>query len=120
MEGATPVSARASASASASAPTPTPTLTERGARTRERLIQATREVFEEMGFLETRVSHITPRAKVAYGTEASIFQAEGGIPSVVVGPGNIEQAHKPDEFIEIAELERCNAFIDRLIAHCCA
>ena len=79
MEGATPVSARASASASASAPTPTPTLTERGARTRERLIQATREVFEEMGFLETRVSHITPRAKVAYGTFYTYFDSKEAV-----------------------------------------
>lgn len=70
--------------------------------------------------LAKQLARRNDHAKVAYGTEASIFQAEGGIPSVVVGPGNIEQAHKPDEFIEIAELERCNAFIDRLIAHCCA
>ncbi|HEV7626312.1 MAG TPA: hypothetical protein VGO89_07435, partial [Streptomyces sp.] len=44
------------------------TLTERGVRTRERVIQAAREIFEEMGFLDARVGHITRRAKVAYGT----------------------------------------------------
>jgi acetylornithine deacetylase len=57
-------------------------------------------------------------SKVAYGTEAGLFVDMAGIPTVIVGPGSITQAHKPDEYIEIAELERCAAFIDRLIAHC--
>jgi acetylornithine deacetylase len=39
---------------------------------------------------------------------------------VVVGPGSIDQAHKADEFIAIAELEKCGRFIDRLIDHCSA
>jgi acetylornithine deacetylase len=72
----------------------------------------------EIAVLAKQLARRNEHGKVGYGTEASLFQA-GGIPSVVVGPGNIEQAHKPDEFIEIAELARCNAFIDRLIAHCC-
>lgn len=58
-------------------------------------------------------------SKVAFGTEAGLFQA-GGVPSVVVGPGSIDQAHKADEFIEIAELVKCGAFLDRLITHCSA
>jgi acetylornithine deacetylase len=56
-------------------------------------------------------------SKVAYGTEAGLFQA-GGTPSVVIGPGSIEQAHKADEFIAIEDLARCCAFLDRLIEHC--
>jgi len=55
-------------------------------------------------------------AKVAYGTEAGLFQ-EIGIPTVVVGPGSIEQAHKPDEFIETAELAKADAFLAKLVAH---
>ncbi|MEQ1754010.1 MAG: acetylornithine deacetylase [Micropepsaceae bacterium] len=51
---------------------------------------------------------------VAYGTEAGLFQ-EVGIPSVVCGPGNIQQAHKPNEFIEISQVAACEAFIRRLI-----
>ena len=54
--------------------------------------------------------------KVAYGTEAGLFAA-AGIPSVVIGPGSIEQAHKADEFIAIPELEKCGAFLGRLIEH---
>jgi acetylornithine deacetylase len=56
-------------------------------------------------------------SKVAYGTEGGLF-AQAGIPTVVCGPGNIDQAHKADEFIAISELEKCGRFIDRLIEHC--
>jgi acetylornithine deacetylase len=51
--------------------------------------------------------------KVAFGTEAGLFQA-AGIPTVVCGPGSIEQAHKPDEFIELDQILRCEEFIGRL------
>ncbi|MGL4810587.1 MAG: acetylornithine deacetylase [Beijerinckiaceae bacterium] len=57
-------------------------------------------------------------AKVSYGTEAGLFVEMAGIPALVVGPGSIEQAHKPDEFIAIAELESCIGFMNRLIQHC--
>jgi acetylornithine deacetylase len=56
-------------------------------------------------------------AKVAYGTEAGLFAA-AGIPSVVIGPGSIEQAHKADEFVAISELAKCGGFLDKLIAQC--
>jgi AcrR family transcriptional regulator len=55
------------------------TLTERGVRTRERLIQAAREVFEEMGFLDARVGHITRRAKAAYGTFYTYFDSKEAV-----------------------------------------
>jgi acetylornithine deacetylase len=58
-------------------------------------------------------------AKVAFGTEAGGYAADG-IPSIVVGPGSIDQAHKADEFIAVSELEKCGVFIDRLIDHCSA
>ena len=51
---------------------------------------------------------------VSYGTEAGLFQ-EAGIPSVVCGPGNILQAHKPNEFIKLSQVEACTAFMRRLI-----
>jgi acetylornithine deacetylase len=50
----------------------------------------------------------------SYATEAGLFQ-EAGMPTVICGPGSIDQAHKPDEFVAIAELEACGKFIDRLI-----
>src|SRR4051812_39973555 len=50
---------------------------------------------------------------VAFASEAGIFQ-QAGIPTVVCGPGGIEQAHKPDEFIELSQISECLAFVDRL------
>jgi acetylornithine deacetylase len=57
-------------------------------------------------------------AKVAFGTEASLFVSMAGVPSVVVGPGSIAQAHTPDEFVELSQLLSCGEFVGRLIAHC--
>lgn len=52
--------------------------------------------------------------KVAYGTEAGLFSVIAGVPSVVCGPGSIEQAHKPDEFLALSEIALCQGFLDRL------
>jgi acetylornithine deacetylase len=52
--------------------------------------------------------------KVAYGTEAGYFAALG-IPTVVCGPGSMDQGHQPDEWIERSELDRCDAFLARLV-----
>lgn len=54
--------------------------------------------------------------KVAFGTEAGFF-SELGIPTVVCGPGSMEkQGHKPDESLEIAQLDACDAMMDRILA----
>ncbi len=52
---------------------------------------------------------------VAYGTEAGHFQAYG-IPAVICGPGSIEQAHRPDEFVALSELMACEVFLRKVIA----
>jgi acetylornithine deacetylase len=51
---------------------------------------------------------------VAYGTEAGHFQSYG-IPAVICGPGSIEQAHRPDEFVALSELDACEAFLRKVI-----
>ncbi len=56
-------------------------------------------------------------AKVAYGTEAGLFSRDAGIVSVVCGPGSIEQAHKPDEFLALSEVVRCREMLERLALH---
>jgi acetylornithine deacetylase len=53
---------------------------------------------------------------VAFGTEAGLFQAMG-MACVVCGPGSIEQAHKPDEYVARAQLAACLDMIDGLAAH---
>lgn len=55
---------------------------------------------------------------VAYGTEAGHF-ARAGIPAVICGPGSIDQAHKPDEFVALSELEACEAFLRKVVARAC-
>lgn len=52
-------------------------------------------------------------AGVAYTTEAGLF-SKAGIPCVVLGPGSIEQAHRPDEFIEISQLQACHDWLGLL------
>jgi acetylornithine deacetylase len=52
--------------------------------------------------------------KVSYGTEAGMFQA-AGVPSIVFGPGDIRQAHRADEFVELAQIRRCEDFLMSLI-----
>jgi acetylornithine deacetylase len=71
----------------------------------------------EVTLLAKQLTGQNSHRKVAYGTEGGLFQ-KAGIPTVVCGPGNIDQAHKADEFIAITELEKCGNFIDRLITHC--
>ena len=52
---------------------------------------------------------------VSYGTEAGHFQ-QAGIAAVICGPGSIEQAHRPDEFCALSELDACEAFLRKVIA----
>ncbi|WP_434054472.1 MAG: acetylornithine deacetylase [Roseibium sp.] len=72
---------------------------------------------EHEGKAESEVRGLTgdnARHVVVYATEGGIFQ-EHGLSTVVCGPGSIDQAHQADEFIELVELERCAAFLDRLM-----
>lgn len=55
------------------------------------------------------------RHKVAYATEGGQFQL-AGMHTVICGPGSIEQAHRADEYIELAQLARCDRFLQALIA----
>jgi acetylornithine deacetylase len=52
--------------------------------------------------------------KVGFGTEAGLFNASG-IPTIICGPGDIAQAHKPNEFITLDQLARCENFFDNFV-----
>ena len=56
--------------------------------------------------------------EVSFATEAGSFQ-RAGISSVVCGPGSIDQAHQPNEFIDPAEITRCEDMIDDVFAYLC-
>jgi acetylornithine deacetylase len=52
---------------------------------------------------------------VAFGTEAGLFH-RAGISTVVCGPGHVEQAHQPDEFVSLEQLARCENFLRGLVS----
>ncbi|MEX3772885.1 acetylornithine deacetylase [Pseudomonas sp. MYb118] len=51
---------------------------------------------------------------VAFGTEGGLFDA-AGIPTVVCGPGSMDQGHKPDEFVSVEQLDRCDEMLSRMV-----
>ena len=53
---------------------------------------------------------------ISFGSEAGLF-AQAEIPAVVCGPGSIEQAHKPDEWIALDQIARCEGFMERLASY---
>lgn len=55
------------------------------------------------------------RIKVAFGTEGGLFSQRLGIPAVVCGPGSMEQGHKADEFVTLAQLDICDAMLASLV-----
>ncbi len=56
--------------------------------------------------------------KVAFGTEGGLFDARLGIPTVICGPGSMSQGHKPDEYVSVEQMERCEAMLAALVARC--
>jgi acetylornithine deacetylase len=54
------------------------------------------------------------KRKVAYGTEAGLF-SRAGIPTVVCGPGDIQQAHRADEYVSLEQLGACETFLRKFI-----
>ncbi|HEV2673416.1 MAG TPA: acetylornithine deacetylase [Aliidongia sp.] len=71
---------------------------------------------DEVTRLVMQLSGANGTGKVSFGTEGGLYQ-EFGIPTIVCGPGSIEQAHKPDEWIEIEQLVAAERFMDRLLDH---
>jgi len=76
---------------------------------------------EENGAAEELVRRLTgdnATHVVSYGTEAGQFQ-DGGYSAVVCGPGDIAQAHQPDEYITVEQFEAGGRFMDRLLETLC-
>jgi acetylornithine deacetylase len=69
---------------------------------------------DEVVLLAQALSGANALGKVSFGTEGGLFQ-EAGIPTVICGPGSIEQAHKPDEFIALDQVRQCETFMRRLM-----
>src|SRR5882724_1665530 len=61
-----------------------------------------------------RLSRNNQVGKVSYGTEAGLFQ-KMGVPSVICGPGDIAQAHRPNEYVSLEQLAQCEKFMDGIL-----
>jgi acetylornithine deacetylase len=72
------------------------------------------EADAEIVTLAKSLSGSNATGKVSFGTEAGLFQ-QAGIPTVVCGPGSIEQAHKPNEWVALQQIAQCEAFMHRLL-----
>ncbi len=73
-------------------------------------------VADETGAAETLAKRLTGQNAaqvISFAAEAGLFQ-KAGIPCIVCGPGDIAQAHQPDEFVERAQLDACADFLRRL------
>ena len=66
--------------------------------------------------LAQALSGANDTGKVSYTAEAGLYRA-AEIPAVLCGPGSIEQAHKPNEFIALDQIARCETFMQRLLEH---
>ncbi|CAM5558304.1 succinyl-diaminopimelate desuccinylase [Mycolicibacterium aubagnense] len=53
--------------------------------------------------------------KVAFGTEGGLFSRDVGTPTVVCGPGSMAQGHKPDEFVTVEQMHRCDDMLEKLL-----
>ena len=61
-----------------------------------------------------QLSRNTTVGKVSYGTEAGLFQ-KMGVPTVICGPGDIAEAHRPNEFVALDQLAQCESFMERIL-----
>ncbi|QIB03237.1 acetylornithine deacetylase [Pseudomonas fluorescens] len=55
---------------------------------------------------------------VAFGTEGGLFH-QAGVPTVVCGPGSMDQGHKPDEYVSVEQMAACDRLMDRLASYLC-
>ncbi|SIT53586.1 Acetylornithine deacetylase (ArgE) [Mesorhizobium prunaredense] len=53
--------------------------------------------------------------KVAFGTEGGLFSRDLGTPTIVCGPGSMAQGHRPDEFVSVEQMRRCDDMLDNLL-----
>ena len=53
--------------------------------------------------------------KVAFGTEGGLFDQRLGVPTVICGPGSMAQGHKPDEYVSVEQMDRCQAMLAELV-----
>ena len=71
---------------------------------------------EVVTFVQSLFDSKAPPGKIAFGTEAGLYQQRCGIPAIVCGPGDIANAHQADEYVDARQLAACDLLLDRLAA----
>ena len=71
---------------------------------------------EQVVALVRDLTGVNATCKVAFGTEGGLFARDLGIPTVVCGPGSMDQGHKPDEFVTVEQLTICDQMLAGLTA----
>jgi acetylornithine deacetylase len=69
--------------------------------------------------LVERIADGGPCQPIGYGTEGGLYAGSLGVPVVICGPGDIAVAHRPDEYVSLEQLDRCERFVRTLIEHLC-
>ncbi|PYE36501.1 acetylornithine deacetylase [Psychrobacter fozii] len=69
----------------------------------------------ELQFLKSLLSDDTTVGKISFGTEGGLFSQTFDSPIFVCGPGSMEQGHKPNEYVEISEMNKCDLFLEKLL-----
>lgn len=91
-----------------------------GAHIQTEVLADTPPLREDPNSVATRLAQTlagsTVHSRVAYAAEAGQFQ-EAGFPTVICGPGSIDQAHQPNEFIARDQMEQGEQFLRKLIAY---
>jgi acetylornithine deacetylase len=55
-------------------------------------------------------------SKVSFATEGGAFH-KAGVPTIIIGPGSITEAHRPDEYVELEQLRLCEQFMENLLQY---
>ena len=71
---------------------------------------------EVVTFVQSLLDSKATPGKIAFGTEAGLYQQRCGIPTIVCGPGDIANAHQADEYVDAGQLAACDQFLGRLAA----
>jgi acetylornithine deacetylase len=66
-----------------------------------------------------RIADGGPCQPIGYGTEGGLYAGSLGVPVIICGPGDIAVAHRPDEYVSLEQLDRCERFVRTLIEHLC-
>jgi acetylornithine deacetylase len=69
--------------------------------------------------LVERIADGGPCQPIGYGTEGGLYAGSLGVPVIICGPGDIAVAHRPDEYVSLEQLDRCERFVRTLIEHLC-